>query len=81
MGCEMGAGFGARQETAVIVCRAVGLRLGFWVFRVDGGVSISISGGVKAGGNVREEQRPTSISPESFQAHQRLITCGCPELA
>ena len=32
-------------------------------------------------GYVREEQRPASISPEGFQAHQRRISLVSPELA
>ena len=44
-------------------------------------VSISVFRGGKIRRHVREEQRPTSISPERFQAHQRLISLPRPELA
>ena len=44
-------------------------------------VSISIFGGVKIRRHVREEQRPTAISPKRFQAHQRLISLLSPKLA
>jgi hypothetical protein len=61
-------------------CRVVWSAEQCSALRLNSKMSISISGRVKTCWHMKEEQRPTAVSPEGFQAPQRRIPDLRPKL-